>query len=298
MIILGKNYRVNDEHIVITPVGVIEKNKLKIVNKEEKRKLFPNMGRIHSAPTHRKLTKKNFQTYEIVYSKNYSQNIENSHYYEIKQVYQNINLVEIINLNTSFEQDKDILTKRIINGFYYVVETLPRIIIQTSDNYLLGPFNVTYSHKEHQVKIINNFELDKYVIDVYDNSSEQLDISSYYDKYSDITRNFSIELPTEETLINRLDIASDEFIVKNVLNILKKQQNYGDLSRRIVRELSDWINETPLDEEINLKRFEKTIKFFSEIMPNERYDALAEELLSLPSVNDNIDICVEKKFSA
>src|SRR5699024_10601342 len=27
-------------------------------------------------------------------------------------------------------------------------------------------------------------------------------------------------------------------------------------------------------------------------------DALAEELLSLPSVNDNIDICVEKKFSA
>ena len=131
MIILGKNYQVSDEYIVINPVGVIENNKLRIVDKEEKRKLFPNMGRVHSAPVHRKLTTGNFQTYEVVYSANYSQNIENSHYYEIKQVYQNINLVEIINVNTSFEQDKEILTKKIINGFNNVVETLPKIIIQT-----------------------------------------------------------------------------------------------------------------------------------------------------------------------
>ena len=298
MIILGKNYQVSDEYIVINPVGVIENNKLRIVDKEEKRKLFPNMGRVHSAPVHRKLTTGNFQTYEVVYSANYSQNIENSHYYEIKQVYQNINLVEIINVNTSFEQDKEILTKKIINGFNNVVETLPRIIIQTSDNYLLGPFNVAYSHEEHKVNILNNFELDKYVIYVYDNSNEQLTISSYYDKYSNITRNFSIEFPTEETLINKLDIATDEFIVKNILNTLRKQQKYGELTRKIVRELSEWINETSLDEEINLKRYEKTIKVFSKIMPNQRYDSLARELLSLSSVNDQINTFVEEKFNA
>src|SRR5690625_2377719 len=298
MIILGKNYQVSDEYIVINPVGVIENNKLRIVDKEEKRKLFPNMGRVHSAPVHRKLTTGNFQTYEVVYSANYSQNIENSHYYEIKQVYQNINLVEIINVNTSFEQDKEILTKKIINGINNVVETLPRIIIQTSDNYLLGTFNVAYSHEEHKVNILYNFELDKYVIYVYDNSNEQLTISSYYDKYSNITRNFSIEFPTEETLINKLDIATDEFIAKNILNTLRKQQKYGELTRKIVRELSEWINETSLDEEINLKRYEKTIKVFSKIMPNQRYDSLARELLSLSSVNDQINTFVEEKFNA
>lgn len=299
MIILGKNYHVFNNHIVIKPIAQIENSQIIILDKEVRAEIFPNNGRIHTPTYHQNITTGNFMIYELEPTRTYEKNDESSHYYMVKQTRVNIPIFEVLQLDESFEKDENKIVEKIRFGIPSKVETLSEIILQTTDNYLLGPFKTDYDSEGRILKIINNFEVDKYILPVYDNFRDQLTIANYYDYFDEIQRNFTLEYPEEENIISELDIAKEEYIVREAIRALRGQQEFGDITRRVSQGINEWLKHTTFSEEFNTKRLKKTVKLLEEISPTDEsnnYQKYSRELLSLPSINKIIEENTKKKF--
>lgn len=299
MIILGKNYNVADNHVVVRPIAKIEDNKIIVIDKAKRADVFPNKGRIYTPKYHARLTPGNFMIYELELSHTYDRNNENSHYYTVNQLKVNTHLFEVFKIDESFENEPDLIVEKVRNGFRNLVEVLPNILLETSDKYLLGPFKSEYDAGNAKVEIVDNFEIDKYIIPVYDNSRNQLDIATYYDSFREIYRHFTLTYPEKENVINELDIATNDYIVRDTIRALRGREEFGDITRRVSQGINEWLKHSTFSEEFNMKRLKKTIKLIKEIAPeheNNNYQKYTSELLSLPSVNNIIDEQTEGKF--
>lgn len=301
MIILGKNYNVADNHVVVSPIAKIEDNKIIAIDKDKRVDVFPNKGRIYTPKNHARLTTGNFMIYELEPSSTYDRNNENSHYYTVNQLKVNTLLFEVFKIEESFANEPDLIVERIRNGFRNSVEVLPNILLETSDKRLLGPFKSEYDVDNMKVEIVDNFEKDKYIIPVYDNSKNQLNIATYYDSYREIYRHFTLTYPEKDNAINELDIATNDYIVRDTIRALKGNEEFGDITRRVSQGINEWLKHSTFSEGLIIKRLKKTIKLIKEIAPeheNNNYQKYTTELLSLPSVNNIIDEQTEEKFKS
>ena len=299
MIVLGKNYYVFGNHIVVKPIAKIEDNQIITIARESRNEVFPNRGRVYTPTFHQKITTGNFMIYELEESSTYEKNNESSHYYTVKQTKMNGPLFEVYHLDESFEQDADKIVGKIRFGFSSKVEMLNEIILRTSDNYLLGPFKTKYDAEGRKTEIINNFEVDKYILPVYDNFSDQLNIATYYDKFDEIQRSFTLAYPEEENIIAELDIATNDYIVREAIRALRGREEFSDITRRVSQGINEWLKSTTFSEEYNIKRLKKTVELLKEIAPEHdenNYQKYTRELLSLPSIQNVIEEQKEKKF--
>jgi len=299
MIILGKNFSTYDNYINIKPIAQIKDKQIVLIDKENKSEMFPNSGKIYTPNPLQKLTPGNFAIYKLEPSLTYDRENEGSHYYSVKELKSTENLIEVFYMEESFRDDVDKIAKKVQNGFLNKVESLKYIILCTSDGYILGPFKVDYDAESKQLKIINNFEGEKYILPVYDNSSASLNIISYYDKHDDIDRNFTIDYPSEKNKVDELDIASNDYIVYEAIRTLKGQEEFGDITRRVLQEIKGWLENTTFSEKYNLKRLKKTVELIEEVSMDEEdsnYNKYKKSLLSLPSVQDLIEQKKEEKF--
>lgn len=299
MIVLGKNYYVSGDRIVVKPIAKIEDNQIIAIDRESRNEVFPNSGRVYTPTYHQKITTGNFMIYELESSSTYEKNNEFSHYYTVKQTKMNDPLFEVYHLDESFEQDADKIVGKIRSGFSSKVEMLKEIILRTSDNYLLGPFKTEYDVEGRKTEIINNFEVDKYILPVYDNFSDQLNIATYYDKFDEIQRSFTLAYPEEENIIAELDIATDDYIVREAIRSLRGREEFSDITRRVSQGINEWLKSTTFSEEYNIKRLKKTVELLKEIAPEHgenNYQKYTQELLSLPSIQNVIEEQKEKKF--
>lgn len=299
MIVLGKNYYVSGSHIVVKPVAKIEGNQIITIASESRDEIFPNNGRVYTPTYHQKITTGNFMIYELEESSTYETNNVSSHYYMVKQTKMSIPLFEVYHLDESFEQDTDKIVEKIRYGFLSKIEMLKEIILRTSDNYLLGPFKTEYDADSKKVEIVNNFEVDKYILPVYDNFGDQLNIATYYDNFDEIQRSFTLAYPEEENVIGELDIATNDYIVREAIRALKGQEEFGDITRRVSQGINEWLKSTTFSEEYNIKRLKKTVELLGEIAPENEannYQKYTQKLLLLPSIQSNIKEQIEKKF--
>lgn len=299
MIVLGKNYYVTGNHIVVKPIAKIEDNQIITIDRERKNELFPNNGRIYTPTYHQKLTTGNVQIYELEASSTYEKNNESSHYYMVKQTKMNIPLLEVCHVEESFEQEVDKIVEKIRNGFSSEIEMVNEIILHTSDKYILGPFKTNYNAEDRKVQIIDNFEIDKYILPVYDNSRSQLKLASYYDSFDEVQRSFTLTYPEEENFIGELDIATNDYIVREAIRALRGQEEFGDITRRVSQGINEWLKNTTFSEEYNIKRLKRTVELLKEIAPEQEeniYRKYTDELLSLPSIKNIIEEAKEKKF--
>lgn len=299
MIVLGKNYYVPGNRIVVEPIAKVEDNQIIAIDRESRSEVFPNSGRVYTPTYHQKITTGNFMIYELESSSTYEKNNELSHYYMVKQTKMSIPLFEVHYLDESFEQDAVQIVEKVRFGFFSKVEMLKEIILRTSDNYLLGPFKTEYDAEGRKTEIVNNFEIDKYILPVYDNFSDQLNIATYYDKFDEIQRSFTLAYPKEENIIAELDIATDDYIVREAIRALRGREEFSDITRRVSQGINEWLKSTTFSEEYNIKRLKKTVELLKEIAPEHdenNYQKYTRELLSLPSIQNVIEEQKEKKF--
>lgn len=296
MLVLGRNKRISEDFIVIEPIGIIENNAIEIIEHHMRKIHFPNRGQIHTPKHLQKLTKGNYAIYELGISGFYHKDDYKSHYYEVRKLYRNKNLYEVIKVDYSFEKDKDIIVNKIRNGFTRENELLSKIIIETSDKYLLGPLNIEYNNSDNKCVITNNFEFEKYLLKVYDNTSDQLSMATILDRENNETRYFSIDSPNELNYIAELDIATEDYIIKESINLLRGQQEYKEITRRVYSDINNWLSSITFSEEININRLKITLKALDEVLPNKSYDNLSNQLLELPLVQEMVNNAIEKRY--
>lgn len=292
LLILGRNRQINNEFIVVDPIAIIKDKKLISISDEEKPVYFPDSGKIHTPIAFQELTQGNYCVYELIESEsyNYITNL-NAHKYEVKERYLYHQLYEIVRIDYSYDYEKKQLIKAIREGFYKSWEPLSKIIIETNDKYIMGPFNVIYDFDEGLVRIENDFSAQKYNLNVYDARSNSLDSIETYDRDHNKTREFTLNPPNEDMFIGELDIASDEYILNEVLQLIKGQELYHDFDGVI-----DWLNEITLNEEVNLSRIEKAKKILLEVLPNQRYKDFKDDLFTIPTMKTLLEDKLEERF--
>lgn len=300
MIVLCKNFVVYPyNYINVSPVAIVEKNSLEVIVDENKKVLFPNNGKVFTPSIYQEASKGNFMIYELEPSARYSKEIENSRYYMIKQIIKDATLLEVYFLKEDYETEVDGIIKKIRFGFSNKVEMLPEILFKTTDNYLLGPFKTEYDQSKQLVRLINDFENVKYTIPVYSISEEQMLITTYYDEFDDIERHFSLNYPYDLKVIDEIDIAPEDYIIREAIRFLKGTEEFGDITRRITRGINDWIKDATFSKGYNTKRLRSAVDLLREISPEielDSYKDYSQQLLSLPSFKEQIEKATEQKF--
>lgn len=298
MIVLGKNYKAGNQ-IVVYPIAIIKDNKIELIENQNRNELLPNSGRVYTPPFLQNITPGNFMLYKLEPSNTYYEEDSNSHYYSVNQTMKSNKLLEVFHLDESFEEDTNKIINKIRFGFFSKIELLNQIILRTSDNYLLGPFKTDYNTEDNKVKLIDDFEVDKFILPVFDNSRNQLEFETYYDPFDEIQRSFTLTYPEQKNVINELDIAPDDYIVWEAIRFLRGQEEFSDITRRVSQRIKEWIRNTNFSEEYNIKRLKRTLELLREITPDHDeniYQKYANELISLPSIQNIIEIQIEKKF--
>lgn len=299
MLILGKNYYVSEDYVVVKPVAKIHDKELIFIDRETRYEVFPNSGKIHTPLYHQKITVGNFMIYELEPSNTYERANQSSHYYTVKQMKTNISLFEVLYLEESYEENQAIIIEIIKNGISSKVEPLKDIILKTSDNYLIGPFKTEHVPEDNKIVIKNDFEINKYIIPVYADFSSQFKVSSYYDSFDEVERYFTLTVPDNELKKTDLDIADDDYVVRESIRLLKGQQEFGDITRKVSQGINEWLKNVSFSEELNYRRLKKTVELLKEIDPAEEgkvYQNYTDELLSLPLVSSIIQKQIEDRL--
>lgn len=298
MIVLCKNFNAFD-YVVVTPVAELKENRLAVITEESKTELFPNNGKIFTPNIFQKVTVGNFMLYELEPSTKYYKDLESSNYYTVKQAKSNNPLLEIYDLEESYENETHEIIKIIRFGFSNKVEMLPEILLRTSDNYLLGPFRSEYDLDKQYVHLVNDFEIDKYFLPVYSNINGQMGITTYFDEFDGIERKFSLSYPNKKEVVGKLDIAPDEYIIREAIRFIRGHEEFGDITRRVSRGINDWLKKITFSESYNISRLEDAVELLREISPEideDSYKDYSTELLSLPSFKNEIRKKKEEQF--
>src|SRR5699024_10042238 len=220
-------------------------------------------------------------------------------YYNVKQMKTNISLFEVLYLEERYEEYQAIIIEIIKNGISSKVEPLKDIILKSSDNYLIGLFKTENVPESNKIVIKNDFEINKYIIPVYADFSNQFKVSSYYDSFDEVERYFTLTVPDNELKKTDLDIADDDYVVRESIRLLKGQQEFGDITRKVSQGINEWLKNVSFSEELNYRRLKKTVELLKELDPAEEgkvYQNYTDELLSLPLVSSIIQKQIEDRL--
>ncbi|GIO19701.1 hypothetical protein J18TS1_28010 [Oceanobacillus oncorhynchi subsp. incaldanensis] len=297
MIILGKNYENYDSFVI--PIGIVNNNEITLITDENKIAKFPNNGKVFVPNKYRKAIQGNVMLYQLSMSHLYRSDNFNSSYYTVTQLITNHPLLEIYDLNIEYKKNTEKIVREIRYGFKDKDEPLSEILLRTCDNYLIGPLKCEYDKEKREVTFVNNFETEKYFIPVYNNQDQFLDIISYKENYTGIKRFFATAYPTSGQVAAQLDIGSDDYIVREAIKYLKGYEEFGDITRRVSREINVWLKESTFSKVHNIQRLKKAISLIKEVtLERNEYKIYIEHLMSLPSLQKMVDKEIDRRFHA
>lgn len=272
------------------PYAIYENGLMQNIYGANIRDIFPNSGKVF--PNNYPLPENDyFGLFELEEAVQYTSEHFSSSKYSIKSVAKDLDLFEVINLDMSYEIQKYVISNILKEGISLKFHPSDYVFFKTSDNYLIGPLQFE--------KIGENYfcKEDNY-IHCYKN---ELTISSIYDSFNNSTRWFTINQPSEEQLVDYIDVATNERVISEALKQLKDNEEFGDMSRRVIKGLKKWyISDRYQDQELHLKeRIQRALNIIeSQTLDKEVTKEYLTLLLNLEISKESIQDQVNKRFNA
>lgn len=270
------------------PYAIYENGEIQNIYGANIRDIFPNSGKIF--PNHYPLPENDFfGLFELEEATHYTPDLYSSAKYCIKSTVRDINLIEVINIEMSYEVQKYEIPELLKEGIALSFHPSDHVFLKTSDNYLIGPLQFEKIDEYFFCKEEN-------YICCYKN---ELTISTIYDSFNNSSRSFTINQPVEEQQVDWIDVATTDRVISEALKHLKDNEEFGDMSRRIIKGLKKWYI---ADDHPNLEvHFRERLKRALDVIESRTLDKeVTEEYLKLFSNLDLskqlIEYKVEERF--
>lgn len=268
------------------PYAIYENGKMQFIYGAAIRDYFPNSGKIY-ANNHPIPQQDYYGIFELEEALLYNADLPYSSKYGIKNEVQDIKLYEAINMNIQYETQKYEITNIIQAGFDLNFMPSKDIFLKTSDNYLIGPIQFEEVNGKYFCKEENYIFCYKNEISFY----------SIYDSFNNSTRHFTIDHPSAKEHVDWIDVAKKDRIISEALKQLKDNEEFGDMSRRVIKGLKKLYTQ---DQEIHLKeRLERAINLIeSQTLDKEVTEEYLKLLLNLDVTKQSIQRQVDERFKA
>lgn len=261
----GKNFFVSGAR----PYAIYENKRMQPVHGESLIELFPNSGKVFT--NHYPLPEKDFfGFFELEEATQYNSQNYSWAKYCIKNAFKDINLFEVINIDVNYETQKDEITNILQAGISVDFTPSDYILLKTNDDYIIGPVQL---EKVDEMYYCQN---DNYIC-CYKN---KLNLCNIYDSHNNSSRWFTVDQPNKDEIVGWLDVASIERVVSEVLKFLKDNDEFGDMSRRVIKGLKNWY--TAYEQDIEQAHFKERLNRALSLIKNHTLDEeTTEEYLKL-----------------
>jgi len=253
---------------------------LQEVEKDKKKELFPNVGQVFVPPNTFVPDNVKYSLYEIYESPTYEPDKPISHLYALGSEVKDVELYEIIQISGMVKNEQ--LFQRFHGGFHLSFEPLSKVLIHTEDDYLIGPLQLKKRRNG------NIWEVDDAsIVPYYQNS---LDFLRYENTYIDEPERFFVVTEISKlTKYGYVDIASNERAIRDMLRIIRENVDVGDLSRKVIRQLSEWGNSNFFSEAHIKQRLKRVIHILqTHTLDEDLLQYLQKTIFDLPYVKSYV----------
>ena len=278
MIIFGNLYHKNTPRFNI--VALYQNGQLQAIDKEMKKELFPNAGAVFVPHDIFVPSKIKYGLYEIYESPTYEPEKPTSHKYALGSEVKDVMLYEVIQIRESVHAEH--LYEKFQNGFRFPYEPLANVLIHTEDDFLIGPLQLKKRSNDDVWEVPdanfvpyrrNNLEFLRYE-NAYVNEPERFFV------VSDITR---------EPEIGYVDIASNERAIREILKLIRENADFGELTRKVIRQLGEWGNTGYISEPHLQQRLQRVIRILkSHTLDETLMEDVQKTVFNLPYVQSHI----------
>lgn len=274
----------NNNYASVKPIAFVKDNKF--VDITDARSLFPNNGKVFHYNQNNSEYVGKLGIYNYRESPNYNDEIPVSSKYVISNEITNLPFLEIIEIHSSFQDNQDEIKTVLKEGFGKTHDILTKVIFLTKDDYLIGPFSLKSNGS------------DRWTADLSNNDSVEVrinkaDIIDYFDIETNKKRLYTTIATINLPILTFLDCSSNETIVREALKILKEVKNSKEISRKVIKMLSDLVrDESP---RIKKDKILKAITILDEYhFSDSEMEILEDSLLSNEQVKQAITKEIEK----
>jgi hypothetical protein len=229
LIIFG-NFYTKSTGLRFNIIALYDSGHLIEINDAMKNELFPNDGKIY-VPTNYSAPDFKYGLYEIYESYTYDPDNPKSLKYAIGSEVKDVPLYEVIQIEETL--DSDHLQRRFQNGFHLPYEPLANVLVHTADDWMIGPLQLKKRSGGDAWEVPDaNFAPYR------QNHMEFLRYENRLAKEPE--RFFVVSDIARQPETGLIDIADDERAVRDILKILRDNADFGELSRKVIRQLGEW----------------------------------------------------------
>ncbi|MBV7508621.1 hypothetical protein KW850_25730 [Bacillus sp. sid0103] len=247
---------------------------------------FPNNGKIFVPFPSEEMYNGKLGFFILTESGTYNSDIPSSSKYIVSHEAPHIGYFEVVESDYNFLTQQQEIVNIIQKGIMPSFNFTSKILLSTQDDYLIGPFSVKLNKDNKWVGQVD----DTGIIEVRRNKEYFI---KYQDFNSGVYRYFISTEITNSPVDNYLDCASDERIVREALKILKEEKKFQEISRAVIKNLADLVNELPPI--VKKGRIYKAINLLqSHSISEESIDIFDSELIQYDVVESRINKKVEE----
>src|SRR5690606_9513280 len=175
------------------------------------------------------------------------------------------------------------LYQRFQDGFRFSYEPLANVLFLTEDNFLIGPL---------QLRKRNNDDIwevsDANFASYYPNNLEFL---SYENKYVNEPKRFFVVFDFDQQMkVGEVDIATNERAIRDILKRIRKNVEFGEISRRVMQQLSEWGNTNYFSEEYLQKRLKRVMHILkTHTLDDSLMEEVQKNVFHLPYIQNYIN---------
>lgn len=280
MIIFGNLYQKN-----LLPrfniIAIYRNGKLDELDIEEKNELFPNAGNVFVPPNTFIPSNVKYGLYKVYESPTYEPDKQTSLKYALGPEVRDIPLYEVIQIHEKIDDEH--LYQRFQDGFRFSYEPLANVLFLTEDNFLIGPLQLR-KRNNHDIWEVSDANFASY----YPNNLEFL---SYENKYVNEPKRFFVVFDFDQQMkVGEVDIATNERAIRDILKRIRENVEFGEISRRVMQQLSEWGNTNYFSKEYLQKRLKRVMHILkTHTLDDSLMEEVQKNVFHLPYIQNYIN---------
>lgn len=275
----------DNKHAYIRVIAKVIEDKL--VPIEDVIEEFPNRGNAFCFNVLPQSQVGDIAFYCLTESSNYNEHSYNSAKYAASIAHLDIRFLELRRVDFSFNQEKQKIISFLQNDFQVEEINTKELYLFSNDKYLIGPISIKFNNSR---KWVGDFEVNNVIAvrKLHDNPIQ------VFERLQDEMRFFLTNYQLKNPIIDELDCATDERVIRDALKILKEEKGITEISRKVIKLLVDEVTSISVDTKKN--RVNRAIYLLQErILDENLIGMFDEEIIQYPAAKRVIDKAIDRE---
>lgn len=280
MIVFGNLYLNKERLARFNIIGLYQNGQLELLDKEMKRELFPNAGKLFIPQDVPVPNKVKYGLYNVYESTTYEPEKPTSLKYALGTEVRNVKLYEVIPIKVPSHDVN--LCEKFQEGFRLPYEPLANVLVHTEDHCIIGPLQLKKRGNDDVWEVHEaNFAPCRH---------NNLKFLRYENVYASEPERVFTVADFLEPEIDYVDIASNERAIREMLKFLRANADFGELSRKTIQQLSKLGDSGYITEEHVNRRLQRVIHLLNVHTLDEAFmEEIQKNLFELPYMRSYIE---------